>query len=180
MIAAGFSLAFAIPNAFVALPNSISSFDPENASSTRVKLRIATAGAWHNILLWVFLLLLAQSGILPHFWTFFGYGLYKDMSHDGPVAVSVVNVSSGEFVPRRYSNFLGQDSPLQSHIPIGSIITRLDDTRLAHVDNARDIWDQYLNSPQAHDTLQGWCVSRSWYKGLSLRYHGAWLANQIC
>lgn len=136
----GASLTFIIPSAHVALSNS-------DGSSLRSKLRVATAGAWHNLLAWLLLLVLSKvpiSGL--SYWTLGGYGLYEDV---GSLGISVLAVKN--------------DSPLQGHIPPASVITRVDDTRLSSAVATPDTWDKYLTS-SAKDSVQGWCVSRNWYK----------------
>ncbi|KAG8900882.1 hypothetical protein FRB99_005691 [Tulasnella sp. 403] len=147
ILAAGVSVVLAIPTAYVAFP---STFDTQSStSSNRAKLRIASAGAWHNLLLWLVIACVTYSRILDGdmFWTLGGYGAYEDVSSKGLVVVSIMN-----------------DSPLNGHIPLGSIITKVDDVWLGKTDGGTRSWQSYLGSYKAPQDLQGWCVSRDWYK----------------
>lgn len=68
-----------------------------------------------------------------------------------------------------------QGSPLEGHLPIGSIVTKIDDELLSsanadHPDEASfDAWIALLSRPDTRNNDEagwlGWCVDRSWFEG---------------
>ncbi|OAX41218.1 hypothetical protein K503DRAFT_685956 [Rhizopogon vinicolor AM-OR11-026] len=136
ILAAGASVTFIFPAAFVTLPSArveeLSSLD---------RLRVVTSGCFHNFALWLTLLGAAWSGIG-------GWILsvgYEDVSARGLIVASVE-----------------VDSPLSMHLPIGSFITTLDDISL---NSSRDVWSGYLLGPTPAVYKQGWCVNTSLLTG---------------
>lgn len=57
-----------------------------------------------------------------------------------------------------------QSSPIYDHLPTGSIIEYLDDTKLA---GKEDIWTQFLGG-EDNDETRGWCVDKKRYLGRHL------------
>lgn len=138
LLSAGFAVHLFIPSAFVSLSaNSLTSLRHLS------RIRIATAGALHNIGLWfvVTCLILRIDG--STFWDILGWQ----------------NVSSQGVVVRG----VDWESPLYLHLPPSSIISRLDDFRLGE-NNA--LWGTYLTSSYgATPGNLGWCVPKDWYEG---------------
>ncbi|KAF9465401.1 hypothetical protein BDZ94DRAFT_1320225 [Collybia nuda] len=135
ILSAGAAFTLIMPSAFVTFPTTALEVLPP-----RSRARIVSAGPFHNILLWIALILVQSLGIGELFWS---VG-YKDMSHMGRV---VVKVDIG--------------SPLYTHLPPGSIITALDDTPLGSTDAPQDVWLSYLTglgSDQGRGL--GWCSER--------------------
>ena len=137
-LSAGFAIHLFIPSAFVSLSaHSLASLQH------LPRIRIATAGALHNIGLWfvVTYLILRIDG--STFWNTLGW---QDVSRQGVVVRGI-----------------DWESPLYQHLPLSSIITRLDDFRLGG-NNA--LWREYLTSSygETPDDL-GWCVPKDWYEG---------------
>ncbi|KAJ3855605.1 hypothetical protein EV368DRAFT_79487 [Lentinula lateritia] len=136
----GMSLTLVLPSAFVSFPTGfLSSLDVIS------RARIIAAGPWHNLVLWVFLAVLGRTADRVERATDVGNILvslgWEDMSNVGRVVVG-----------------LDDDSPLNSVLKVGSVITALDDTSLA---DEEDRWSQYL-IPQIPSDIPwyGWCVSR--------------------
>ncbi|KAG1765564.1 hypothetical protein EDD22DRAFT_774911 [Suillus occidentalis] len=129
MLAAGASITFMFPAAFVTLPSArveeLSSLD---------RLRVITSGCFHNLTLWLILLAAAWSGIGQRM-LLVGY---EDVSARGLIVAHVE-----------------ADSPLSTHLPIGSFLTALDDRSLK---SSRDVWSTYLLEPTPTTYTQGWCV----------------------
>ncbi|KAG0698419.1 hypothetical protein DFH29DRAFT_1002860 [Suillus ampliporus] len=136
MLAAGASITFIFPAAFVALPSArveeLSSLD---------RLRVVTSGCFHNLTFWLILLGAASSGIGQ--WSLSAG--YEDVSARGLI-VSHVEA----------------DSPLSIHLPVGSFLTTLDDLPL---NSSRDAWSTYLLDPTSAVYKQGWCVNVSELSG---------------
>lgn len=61
-----------------------------------------------------------------------------------------------------------QQSPLRDYIPVGSIVTKLDDTLLFTSAKSDDPWVSYLSRRPIHlgdDVDFGWCVAKDWVSG---------------
>ncbi|KAG2368942.1 hypothetical protein BDR07DRAFT_1605071 [Suillus spraguei] len=132
MLAAGASITFMFPAAFVTLPSArveeLSSLD---------RLRVITSGCFHNLTLWLILLGAAWSGIGQRI---LSVG-YEDVFAQGIIVARVE-----------------ADSPLSMHLPVGSLLTTLDDLPL---NSSRDAWSNYLLEPTSTAYTQGWCVDTS-------------------
>jgi S2P endopeptidase len=132
MLAAGASITFMFPAAFVTLPSArveeLSSLD---------RLRVITSGCYHNLTLWLILLATAWSGIGRRV-LLVGY---EDV-----------------FVRGLIVTYVEPDSPLSMHLPVGSFLTTLDDLPL---NSSRDAWSTYLLEPTPATYKQGWCVDTS-------------------
>ena len=146
----GASLTFVLPAAFVAFPSHAVA-----ALSPHVRARIAAAGPLLSALLGLaFMLPLGRLFLLPG---------YSDISTEGLMVASVA-----------------PDSPLASHLPLGVLLTALDDLPLA---NAKEsAWREYLTTPRPPDFKEpAWCVDTKWF--LSGRpCHGpvVFYANGLC
>ncbi|KAG1901551.1 uncharacterized protein F5891DRAFT_950498 [Suillus fuscotomentosus] len=136
MLAAGASMTFMFPAAFVTLPSArveeLSSFD---------RLRVVTSGCFHNLTLWLILLAAGWSGIGQRI-LLVGY---EDVFTRGLIVAHVE-----------------ADSPLSMHLPVGSFLTTLDDLPLH---SSRDAWSTYLLEPNPTVYKQGWCVDVSRLSG---------------
>ncbi|KAG2038034.1 hypothetical protein BDR03DRAFT_955573 [Suillus americanus] len=132
MLAAGASITFMFPAAFVTLPSArveeLYSLD---------RLRVITSGCFHNLTLWLILLAAAWSGIGQRI-LLVGY---EDVFTRGLIVTHVE-----------------ADSPLSMHLPVGSFLTTLDDLPL---NSSRDTWSTYLLEPTPAAYKQGWCVDMS-------------------
>ncbi|EGO22764.1 hypothetical protein SERLADRAFT_439527 [Serpula lacrymans var. lacrymans S7.9] len=144
LLSAGFSLVLVLPSAHLSLASTpLSSLHPKQ------KLHIISAGCFHNLLAYLLLLSLSRAG-LSTLWSYVGY---EDVSAWGRVIVHV-----------------DEDSPLRAHLPIGSVITYLDDVPLNATDSSgTDPWDTYLlrslGSSYPNSPAQlGWCVDAAWYQ----------------
>ncbi|KAI0338311.1 hypothetical protein BDW22DRAFT_1382221, partial [Trametopsis cervina] len=133
----GVSLSLVIPSAFVSLPAA-----PVHALPVPSRLRIISSGAFHNLIFWG-LLSISSTFDLGHLvWTNIGYA---DISHYGRVVVAV-----------------HQSSPLVEYLPIGSVITELDDQSVALAELPPDGWSSLLLNSKPDREL-GWCVGGQWF-----------------
>ncbi|KAH7340106.1 hypothetical protein B0J17DRAFT_649938, partial [Rhizoctonia solani] len=155
----GLGLLVCLPSAFVSLGSS--AFD---RLPPVPRMRIATAGAYHNIVLWIIIGMLGWFGIsefMNQGWTGWGtpLGPYKPVDDLG-VAIGSVE----------------QDSDLSYHLFPGDIITRIEDTVLsqAHLLTQRRtplrLWHDLLLHHHHNVTIDGladmgWCVDKRWYEG---------------
>lgn len=154
----GVSLFFVLPSAFVALDD-----DDLQSKSSRVRLRIVSAGAFHNLT--YFAILLALGHVFPSLWPLLGY---EDVSGYGRVVLSVDDVCLP--IPKDapyFSRSPLQDSVLKYHTPPGALITTLDDVPLGSFAGSDDgdIWTSYLVShrlPPGEAPL-GWCAPVHWF-----------------
>ncbi|KAK7052386.1 histone acetyltransferase [Favolaschia claudopus] len=134
ILSAGASFTVVIPAAFVSFSSSAL-----EALRPFARSRIIAAGPFHNLVFWGLLTLVEFSGtgeVLTR-------TLYRDVSDIGRVIIG-----------------MDGDSALRGHLPVGSLITKLDDTPLASKD---DMWTTYLTSPDNPSSGMGWCVSRATY-----------------
>ncbi|KAG8221576.1 hypothetical protein J3R82DRAFT_1819 [Butyriboletus roseoflavus] len=133
MLSCGVSVMFLLPTAFVTLPAT-----RLEKLSPRDRLQIVSGGCFHNFVLSCLLFSAAWSGsgILPT-WI-----LFQDISALGRLIVNV-----------------DYDSPLATHLPVGTLITKIDDSSMASV-LSDDSWDHYLLSPFS-GSMQGWCTNSS-------------------
>ncbi|KAL6303711.1 hypothetical protein BKA93DRAFT_734418 [Sparassis latifolia] len=137
----GATLTVLFPSAFVTLSAHTSGALPPAA-----RLRVSSSGAFHNILLWL-LTAVVSASLSP---LFLSIG-YIDIGPWGRVVTDIV-----------------EDSPLRDHLPIGAIVTRLDDVQLTRANASVDIWSSYLSGSykllhEGSETNPGWCVERAWF-----------------
>jgi len=137
----GVSLTMIFPSAFVALPLTATQDLP-----TRSRLRIVAAGPFHNLLLWLLLAFISWAGVGRSLFSLAGY---QDTSNYGLVIVAV-----------------DSDSPLRPHLPLRSVITKVNDRVLTSYSQSTDMWISYLsNLTQASSELKlGWCANSEWYQ----------------
>ncbi|KIK93106.1 hypothetical protein PAXRUDRAFT_145793 [Paxillus rubicundulus Ve08.2h10] len=135
MLASGVSITLIFPSAFVILPSA----RLENLLP-RDRMQVLAGGCFHNFAFLCLLLLAAWSGIGPVFASL----LFQDVSALGQVIVSI-----------------DYDSPLIAHLPIGTLITKMDDVRMGSTaqTTTENPWDDYLLSPASPPT-HGWCVDQ--------------------
>ncbi|KAJ7176575.1 hypothetical protein C8R46DRAFT_39915 [Mycena filopes] len=132
ILSAGASFTVVVPAAFVTFPSTAL-----EALKPFARSRIIAAGPFHNLVFWGLLLLTDRAGV----GVFFTRTLYRDVWNEGRVVVSI-----------------DQDSDLRGHLPIGYLITKLDDTSLA---SPEDRWTSYLSTMPRPGL--GWCVDRAAY-----------------
>lgn len=95
----------------------------------RSRARIATSGAWHNLLLWLALVPLgALSGLV-----------WADYATEGRVVMAVTGFS------------------LHTSLKAGDVITHLDETFVGG-SQSHDVWTQYLTSGRPPNPNRGWCL----------------------
>ncbi|CAE6477806.1 unnamed protein product [Rhizoctonia solani] len=152
----GFFVCF--PMAFVALSPAFDRLPPVP------RMKIAAAGAYHNLVLWIVIGLFGWLGIselMSQGWTGWGtpLGPYRPVDDLG-VAIRSIE----------------QDSDLSYHLFPGDIITRIEDTVLsrAHLLAQRRtplrLWHDLLLHHHHNVTIDdlpdmGWCVDKRWYEG---------------
>ncbi|KAJ7853498.1 hypothetical protein B0H14DRAFT_782643 [Mycena olivaceomarginata] len=135
IMSAGASFTVVIPAAFVSFPSTAL-----EALRPFARSRIIAAGPFHNFVFWTLLVLVDRAGMGD----FLTRTVYRDVSHIGRVVVGIDG-----------------DSDLWGHLPLGSLITKLDDTPLGSVND--DIWTAYLTSSRSSSPSLGWCVDRAAY-----------------
>ncbi|KAJ7705293.1 hypothetical protein B0H17DRAFT_1037545 [Mycena rosella] len=134
IMTAGASFTVVVPAAFVTFPaTALEALKPFARS------RIIAAGPFHNLVFWCFLLLVGRIGAGD----FLTHMLYRDVSNVGRVVVGIDG-----------------DSDLRGYLPVGSLITKLDD---APLQSAADQWTAYLTSTSPSAPGLGWCVDRAGY-----------------
>ncbi|KAG6369925.1 hypothetical protein JVT61DRAFT_13309 [Boletus reticuloceps] len=135
MLSCGLAITFLLPSAFVSLPAArLETLPP------RVRLRIVSSGCFHNFVFLCLLLLLSAALSKASFTPI--WVLFQDASALGKVVIGV-----------------DYDLPLATHLPVGTLITEIDDFSMAAT-SLDDPWDHYLLSPFS-GYLQGWCASES-------------------
>ncbi|KAH9830175.1 uncharacterized protein C8Q71DRAFT_843079 [Rhodofomes roseus] len=145
VLSVGLSLSIVIPSAFVALSRGAVRELPVPA-----RLRVASSGAFHNIVLYLIFSGITHAHIDRAFLGALGY---RDVSAWGRV---VSHVQPG--------------SPLEGYLPLGSIVTKIDDDLLSSVTDNHDAWTALLSQPdvrkateESEDGWLGWCVDRRWF-----------------
>ncbi|CCM06296.1 uncharacterized protein FIBRA_08547 [Fibroporia radiculosa] len=141
LLSTGFSLTLVFPSAFVGLSAPATAALPPPA-----RMRLASAGAFHNLVLCAVLAAAAALRTGHALWPLLGY---TDVSTWGRVVVGV-----------------DQDSPLAAFLPLGAIVTKIDDTLLLAADTETDLWTALLAADpmlQEDDAPMGWCIERSWF-----------------
>jgi len=137
LLSVGASLTVIFPSAFVALSSAAT-----QALSPVARLRVTSSGAFHNLMLWLVLTAAVRLGVGTALWSLLGY---TDISAWGRV---VIGVESG--------------SPLNTYLPVGTIITKIDDKLLTTSDPSLDLWTTLLSEGTKTDSSDdlGWCVDR--------------------
>jgi len=125
------SFTLVIPSAFVTFSSAAL-----EGLAPRARARIVAAGPFHNIILWCMLLSIQYTGLGSLLWSMG----YQDISALGRVVLGVE-----------------AQSPLHGYLPLGSVITALDDTSLGSPNSSYDTWTLYLNQGYKAPTL-GWCA----------------------
>ncbi|KAF9509756.1 hypothetical protein BS47DRAFT_1348802 [Hydnum rufescens UP504] len=137
MHSAGISFNVILPGAFVSLSSaSMKDLPPWP------RIRIASGGAWHNIVFWALLWFASFSGMTAGTGRVVSWLGWKYVGDIGRVVLSI-----------------DKNSPLRQHMPIGTLIMTLDDTKMI----SPVAWSDYLLHPEP-PTSAGWCVSRSWLR----------------
>ena len=128
----GASLTFVLPAAFVAFPSHAVVALPPH-----VRARIAASGPLLSALLGlVYMLPLGRLFLLAG---------YSDVTAEGLIVASVAS-----------------DSPLAHHLPLGALLTALDDLPLA--DAKESAWREYLTDSRSSDFKEpAWCVETEWF-----------------
>ncbi|KAG8774566.1 hypothetical protein FRC15_001195 [Serendipita sp. 397] len=163
-LSVGFHLYLAIPAFFVSLRDF--------SLPTAARVRIASAGPWHNICMWIIFALLGFSGIsrIPLLTPTSSADIpsMEDLSSDGTCSSTgpsgTCSASIRGHTPFSAWSYLGYvntqarglvvngvspESPLYGHLNVGSVIVQIDDQRLAAAkqipSTAMDIWSAYLS-----------------------------------
>ncbi|OWZ53232.1 hypothetical protein C349_04106 [Cryptococcus neoformans var. grubii Br795] len=127
------------------LPSMTVEFPSVQSLTANGKMRIASSGPAHNLIIWFILWLLTFSGFSGIFW--------KTQSSGG-VVVQDVNWTS----------------PLARHLQPDDIITHLNDISLSPTSfspSPVEKWISYLTSSIEDDPGRGWCITRSDFLALS-------------
>ncbi|KAF8066825.1 hypothetical protein FPV67DRAFT_1496653 [Lyophyllum atratum] len=127
----GVSFTLAVPSAFVTFPST-----GLEGLAPRARARIVGAGPFHNLVLWCMLFSVGYTSLGRVLWAIG----YHDVSGLGRVVIGVD--------PR---------SPLHEYLPLGSVISALDDTSLGSQNSSYDTWSSYLDQGDKHIPL-GWCA----------------------
>ncbi|EKM53148.1 uncharacterized protein PHACADRAFT_210853 [Phanerochaete carnosa HHB-10118-sp] len=140
LLAVGASLVVLLPSAHVALPSAgLAGLAPS------ARLRVISAGAFHNLVLWLALTSVSWLGFGTLVWSCLGY---RDVSAYGRVVVAVE-----------------ESSPVQVALPVGAVIVQIDDVLLASTKPPHDIWSLYAS--EGHKSLGaddlGWCMNSAWF-----------------
>ncbi|KAI0325561.1 hypothetical protein GY45DRAFT_1330103 [Cubamyces sp. BRFM 1775] len=136
---AGLGFTVILPSAFVAFPS-----DETETLPLRARIRLISAGAFHNLMFWLALGFASWLGTSHFVWATLGY---HDISPYGRVVVGV-----------------DQDSPLYGHLPPGSVIYRVGDILLASQDGAQAQWEAIMSTESAQPTPSlGWCADEAWF-----------------
>jgi S2P endopeptidase len=89
MHSAGFSLFCVLPSAFVSLSSpSLDALPPWP------RIRIAAAGAWHNLIFWIILWLAVSSGLAQSVGSAIAWPFWRDVKGGGRAVIHVDIVSS--------------------------------------------------------------------------------------
>ncbi|KAH8096848.1 peptidase family M50-domain-containing protein [Cristinia sonorae] len=142
LLSVGAAFTVAIPSAFVALSSATM-----QQLSPKSRLRVVSAGAAHNLIFWALLVLFSYVGLDSLCWSLAGY------DHVGLYARVVSGIHS--------------ESPLRAYLPVGELITHLNDKPLASA--TEDIWATYLAEQQEpHRQAElGWCAGLEWFEAQS-------------
>ncbi|KAH9896548.1 hypothetical protein C8Q73DRAFT_686015 [Cubamyces lactineus] len=136
---AGFGLTVVLPSAFVAFPS-----DETEALPSRARVRLISAGAFHNLMFWLALGFASWLGTSRIIWATIGY---YDVSPYGRVIVGV-----------------DQESPLYGHLPPGAVVYKVGDVLLASQDGAQAQWEAIMSTESAQPMPSlGWCADEAWY-----------------
>ncbi|KZP28018.1 hypothetical protein FIBSPDRAFT_1039738 [Athelia psychrophila] len=140
LVVTGLSLSLVFPSAYVSFPNLATD---NLKKQPRQRMRIVAGGAWHNLVLYVICLAAGAAGI-GGLWGWIGY---EDTKATGRVVLG-----------------LDGDSSLRGYLPVGAVVTQLDDTSLAPEANREDMWESYLSGSRLYEAeSEGWCVQESWW-----------------
>ncbi|KAI0700664.1 hypothetical protein C8T65DRAFT_709626 [Cerioporus squamosus] len=139
--AVGLGLTVLLPSAFVAFPaGEVDSLPP------RPRLRLISAGAFHNLLFWLALAAFSSARLSSILWPLLGY---SDVSRYGRVVLGVE-----------------ESSPLYAHLPVGAVIYKVGDDTLDTGLGAAERWEALLThrpSPSDHAPTLGWCAEEPWF-----------------
>ncbi|KAF8514992.1 hypothetical protein JB92DRAFT_92270 [Gautieria morchelliformis] len=141
LVSWGYSLILVIPAAFVELATS---FPAARERSPLPRLRITSAGVYHNLITLLVLFFISNMAIDRSIWPLFGYR----------------EIGSGVVVVDVHVN-----SPLRPHLLPGSIVTRFDDAELSKssIHTPSDLWSSLLLKHTVEHE-EGWCVDRHWFE----------------
>jgi len=136
------------------------------ALTAQARSRVISAGAFHNLVFWCFLVIVASSGVVNLASYVTGY---RNVSDLGKVVVDVDQVWGVAVLNEGLSNQeWGQNSPLSLHLTKGVIITRLDDNSLALPHASDTFWTEYLTGAGGKGSM-GWCLPKT-FLGSQLCY----------
>ncbi|KAI9068996.1 hypothetical protein FKP32DRAFT_1671751 [Trametes sanguinea] len=139
LTSAGLGLTVILPSAFVAFPA-----EETESLPPRSRIRLISAGAFHNLAFWLVLGLAAWLRTSVIVWPMLGY---RDVSQYGRAVVDV-----------------DEHSPLYGHLPVGAVIYKVGDEVLAAQEGAARKWEtvMFTNTGKSAPSL-GWCAEESWF-----------------
>jgi len=114
MLSAGFSLFYVLPSAFVSL----------SSSSLEVRLpwpriRIAAAGAWHNLVFWAMLWLTASLGLTQLVGNVIAWPFWRNVEGSGRAVIHIDTVSRPISLSSSMIGLLRKGFATQRHSPVG-------------------------------------------------------------
>ncbi|KAI8973161.1 hypothetical protein BD414DRAFT_468867 [Trametes punicea] len=139
LASAGLGLTVILPSAFVAFPS-----EETDSLPRRSRVRLISAGAFHNLMLWLAFGVAASIRTHELVWPILGY---HDVSAYGRAVVKV-----------------DESSPLRGHLPVGAVIYKVGDETLAAKGGAAGRWESLMSAhPDNSGAALGWCADQSWF-----------------
>ncbi|KAI0354020.1 hypothetical protein OH77DRAFT_1426424 [Trametes cingulata] len=139
LTSAGLGFTIILPSAFVAFPT-----EETESLPPRSRVRLISAGAFHNIMFWLALGALAWLRSSDLVWPALGY---RNVSRYGRVVVAV-----------------DEASPLSGYLPVGAVIYKVGDETLASQQGAAKRWEALMSASGDTSTSSlGWCADESWF-----------------
>ena len=156
LISVGASLFVFVPTTFVRLSSAaIDSLMPAG------RIRVISAGPFHNLLFWCLLAVLCHSGIGMALWSI----PYRNISSLGRVVVDVEPVCCFICICSVSLTSTRQHSSLRGHLPVGSLITALGDVDFNRPDT---LVSSTASSITGSVYRKGWCIDGSLFSGTSV------------
>ncbi len=159
----GLGFTVLLPSAFVSFP-----VEQTDALPPRARVRIISAGAFHNLIFWLFLAATTWASVSEIVWPLLGY---KDVSAYGRVVVHIDEVRQplheheATLTPL---NACHQGSALYEYLPVGSVVYKVGDDALDGPGGATARWESLLSLKQnASIPALGWCIEEPWFAGAS-------------
>ncbi|OSD07677.1 hypothetical protein PYCCODRAFT_1401627 [Trametes coccinea BRFM310] len=159
LTSAGLGLTVIIPSAFVAFPA-----EETESLPARSRIRLISAGAFHNLAFWLVLGFAAWLRTSDIVWPVLGY---RDVSQYGRAVV-----------------YVDEHSPLYGHLPVGAVIYKVGDEMLADQEGASRKWETVMSaSTDKSAPSLGWCTDEAWFlaqDGSCCTSRGSAVTSQSC